>query len=252
MEKAIEALGSIDPSDSMEYLMKAVGSVLQSIDEDPEGALATEALLLVSKKEELTREYYMRPLDSDEIYNTLIRLHMARGETEMADRYRRCLDLRQARKWTIIGDSYALLGLSARAVKFLKRALFFGPSEDLVEEVQKAHDKAQRRMDRAGSEIGPLMAKMVKDPSDPKFVQKAVSHLIDLDRLEEANGILTDLPAGMHNDPDIQYRRGCILFGMDDFENARDVFSAVLEQTPNSTNAKRAFNLAEEMIRGIR
>lgn len=252
MEKAIETLGSLDPSDSMEELIRSVGEVLQLIDGDPGGTHTTEALILISKKEERTREYYMRPLDSDEIYNTLIGLHTARGETEMVDRYRRCLDLRQARKWTIIGDSYALLGLSARAVKFLKRALFFGPSEDLVDEVQRAHDKAIRRMEKAGSEIDALLAKLAKDPSNPKFLQKAVSHLIDLDRLEDANDLLTDTNMEIGNDPDLFYKQGCILFGMDDFENARNVFSGVLEQTPNSTNAKRAYNLAEEMIKGIK
>jgi len=251
MDQELQDLGSRDPSDSMEGIMEAVDGVLKLIEKDPESGLTSEALVLISKQEERVREYYMRPFDSDEIYNSLVQVHETRGETEMADRYRRCLDLRQARKWTIIGDSYALVGLNSRAVKLLKRALFFGPTEDLVEEVQKAHDKALKRVQKAEAEIGTLLTKLEKDPTNPKNLGKALSHLIDLDRLDDADRIIGKLPTTLSNDPEVLYRKGCILFGSDDFENARDVFSKVLESNPNSTNAKRGFNLAEEMIKGI-
>ncbi|MGA1792890.1 MAG: hypothetical protein ACMUHM_02975 [Thermoplasmatota archaeon] len=251
MEKELQDLGSRDPSDSMEGIMEAVGRVLKHVENDPGSEFTNEALALISRQEERAREYYMRPFDSDDIYNSLVQLHQDRGETEMAERYRRCLDLRQARKWTIIGDSYALIGLNSRAVKFLKRALFFGPTEDLVDEVQKAHDKALKRVVKAEAEIETLLVKLGKDPTNPKNVAKALSHLIDLDRLDEAEKMIKGLPANLSGDPEVLYRRGCILFGSDDFENAKEVFANVLVSTPNSTNAKRAFNLAEEMIKGI-
>jgi len=251
MDQELQDLGSRDPSDSMEGIMGSVEGVLRLIEKDPESGLTSEALALISKQEERAREYYMRPFDSDEIYNSLVQIHLGRGETEMADRYRRCLDLRQARKWTIIGDSYALVGLNSRAVKLLKRALFFGPTEDLVDEVQKAHDKALKRVLKAEAEIGTLLTKLEKDPTNPKTLGKALSHLIDLDRLDDADRIIGGLPSSLSDDPDVLYRKGCILFGSDDFETARGVFSKVLEANPNSTNAKRAFNLAEEMIKGI-
>ncbi|MBN1389198.1 MAG: hypothetical protein JXA22_00995 [Candidatus Thermoplasmatota archaeon] len=251
MEKALERLGSMDPSDSMADIMSAVVELLQSIEKGPSDALSTSALKLVSDQEKRTREYYLRPFDSDDIYNTLIELHSARGEGDMVDRYRRCIDLRQARKWTIIGDSYALMGLNARAVTFLKRALFFGPSDDLVEEVERTHDKAQKRMEKANSEIDTIMAKLSRDPTNPKVLPKAISYLIDLDRLDEAERVLRTLPARSREDPEIMYKQGCVLFGMDDFGSARDVFEKVLQQTPNSTSAKRAFNMAQEMIKGI-
>jgi tetratricopeptide (TPR) repeat protein len=161
------------------------------------------------------------------------------------------LDLRQARRWTIIGDSYALLGLNARAVKFLKRALFFGPSEDLVEEVQKAHDKALKRVEKATAEIDNIILKVEKDPEHPKNRLKAITLLIDLDRLDEAN---TMVKKGIKSDPDdfdLIYKHGCILFGMEDYKKAKKIFTKALEINDKSTNAKRAFNLTEEMIKGI-
>ncbi|MGA1872838.1 MAG: tetratricopeptide repeat protein [Thermoplasmatota archaeon] len=251
MEKALEELGSLDPSDSMEGIMTAVAEVLKELEKDPESGLTSEALSIISKQENRTRDYYMRPFDSDEIYNSLVQLHLARGETEMADLYRRCLDLRQARKWTIIGDSYALMGLNSRAVKFLKRALFFGPAEDLVDEVQKAHDKAFKRMQKAETDVKATIAKLDKDPTHQKNLAKALTYLIDLDRLDDAEKMIKGLPKDLREDADILYRKGCILFGNDDFKKARTVFQKVLEMTPNSTNAKRAFNLSEEMIKGI-
>jgi tetratricopeptide (TPR) repeat protein len=206
---------------------------------------------IVFDQEEKAREYYMRPFDSDAIYNLLVQIHMDRSEERRAEHYRRCLDLRQARKWTIIGDSFALLGLNARAVKFLKRALFFGPTEDLVDEVKKAHDKALKRVEKAGDEIDGIMAKIEKDPDHQKNRLKAISLLLDLDRLDEANKLVKKGIKSEPGDFDLIYRQGCILFGMEDYKKAKKVFVKALEINDRSTNAKRAFNLTEEMIKGI-
>jgi tetratricopeptide (TPR) repeat protein len=251
MEKALEKLGGLDPSDSMDGIMKAVSDVIKLVENDPESKEASKALDLIFDQEEKTRDYYMRPLDSDEIYNALVQIHIGRGEDKMADHYRRCLDLRQARKWTIIGDSYALLGLNMRAVKYLKRALFFGPTEDLVEEVQKAHDKALKRVEKASSEIDTILSKLEKDPDHVKNRLKAISSLIDLDRLDEAGKILKKAIKNSPDDFDLIYRQGCVMFGADDFKKAKKTFTKALELNENSTNAKRAFNLTEEMLKGI-
>lgn len=251
MEKAIEKLGSMDPSDSMDGIMEAVKNVLKIIEKDPDGDKVSSSLDLIFDQEEKARDYYMRPFDSDAIYNSLVQIHLDRGEERKAEHYRRCLDLRQARKWTIIGDSYALLGLNARAVKFLKRALFFGPSEDLVEEVQKAHDKAMKRVEKAHAEIETMMAKLEKDPDHPKNRSKTIALLVDLDRLDEANKLVRK---GIKSDPDdfdLIYKQGCILFGMEDFKKAKKIFTKAMEINEKSTNAKRAFNLTEEMLKGI-
>ena len=251
MEKALAKLKMMDPSDSMEGIMGAVLEVIKVIEKEPTGEGAAAPLDLIFDQEEKTREYYMRPFDSDAIYNNLVQIHLERGEEQMVEHYRRCLDLRQARKWTIIGDSYALLGLNARAVKFLKRALFFGPAEDLVEEVQKAHDKALKRVEKASSEIENLMAKLEKDPDHQKNRLKVITLLLDLDRLDEASKLVKK---GIKADPedfDLIYKQGCVHFGMEDFKKAKKIFSKSLEINEKSTNAKRAFNLTEEMLKGI-
>lgn len=250
MKENMERLGSMDPSDSMEGVMNGVEELIALIEEDPLGEISNLALSLIFNKEKKTREYYMRPFDSDSIYNSLIGIHMKRGEGEMADQYRRCLDLRQARKWTIMGDSYALMGINTRAVKFLKRALFFGPSEDLVEDVRKTYEKALKRVEKAKDEVEQGLMKFEKDPGNTKNAARAVSLLIDLDRLDEAERICTGALSIFPDDFDLIYRKGCIQFALDDFKGAETTFKQALEKNPNSTNAKRASNFTEEMLRG--
>ncbi|MGA1847891.1 MAG: tetratricopeptide repeat protein [Thermoplasmatota archaeon] len=250
MKEAMESLESMDPSDSMEGIMSKISALIEIVREDPLGDGSNKALSLIFNKEKKTREYYMRPFDSDSIYNSLIEIHALREESEMAELYRRCLDLRQARKWTIIGDSYALMGINARAVKFLKRALFFGPSEDLVDEVQRTYDKALKRVEKADDEVDVVLVKIQKDPGNLKNVVKAVSLLIDLDRLDEANKICTEALSSFPDEFDLVYRKGCIEFALDDFTGAESTFQKALEMNPNSTNAKRAVNFTEEMLKG--
>jgi tetratricopeptide (TPR) repeat protein len=160
------------------------------------------------------------------------------------------LDLRQARKWTIIGDSYALMGINARAVKFLKRALFFGPSEDLVDEVQRTYEKALKRVEKARDEVDVVLVKLEKDPGNIKNVVKSVSLLIDLDRLDEAKRVCEEALSRFPDDFDLVYRKGCIEFALDDFTEAEKTFMKALGMNSNSTNAKRAVNFTEEMLKG--
>ncbi|MFW3146787.1 MAG: tetratricopeptide repeat protein [Thermoplasmatota archaeon] len=248
MKDAMERLDAIDPSDSMEGTIGLIDEVLKDVEKNPKTKEAEAALGLIGKKEKGTRDYYMRPLDSDDIYNRLVQVHLERGEESAADGYRRCLDLRQARKWTILGDSYALMGINKRAVIFLKRALFFGPSDDLVDEVQKTYEKALKRVEKAEAEIEKTLAKLNDDPDSLKNSVQASSNLLDLDRIDEAKKVIEKARKSSPEDFDVLYRHGLVLFGMDKFKEAKKVFEKSLELNPKSANAKRAFNLSEEMM----
>ena len=226
--------------------MRTVEEALKGLPHDDDKA--AEILELIASKEEETRRYYLRPFDSSEIYNMLIEIHGKRGEPEMVDRYRRCLDLRQARKWTILGDSYALMGLTSRAVEYLERALFFGPSEDLIEEVENTLKKAEKRAGKAGDEVDRLLSRLEKDPDNTKLIVKASVALIDLDRLEDALKLLNRGLRKNKDDPDMLYRKGCALFGMGEFSKALRIFKKLTEANPKSNNYKRAYNLSTEML----
>jgi tetratricopeptide (TPR) repeat protein len=165
----------------------------------------------------------------------------------MVETYRRCLDLKQARKWMILGDSYQLMGINGKASSYLKRSLFFGPSEDLVEEVEKTLEKAEKRVSKAKDEIDRMMYKVEKDPGHVKNMSKALSHLIDLDRFDEAIERADLAIFAGNDDPDIRYRKGCALFGKGEFDEALKIFEDLLDANPNSNNYKRAVNLCNEL-----
>ena len=247
MADALEKLKMIDPSDSMQDTLDAVSDVLDRVGSyDDNGATA---LQLIAQMEQKARNYYLRPLDSEEIYNRLIDIHQERNEDDIVARYRRCLDLREARKYTILGDSYALMGINTTASEYLEMALDHGPSEDLVEEVEKTLVRAKKRVAKASDEIDILLMKLDKDPTHQKNIIKTVTHLIDLDRFDEA---IQRADVGLDvwkNDPDLNYRKGCALFGRGDMKEALVLFDVLLETKPTSNNYKRAVNLSHEMMK---
>ncbi len=247
MVDALEKLKVIDPSDSMQNTLDAVNEVLDRIGSYDDNG--TAALQLISQKEEKARNYYLRPFDSEDIYNRLIDIHKEKDEDDMVARYRRCLDLREARKYTILGDSYALMGINTTASEYLETALDHGPSEDLVEEVEKTLVRARKRVAKASDEIHILLMKLDKDPTHQKNLIKTVTHLIDLDRFDEA---ILRADVGLDvwkDDPDLRYRKGCALFGRGDMEEALVLFNVLLEIKPTSNNYKRAVNLSHEMMK---
>jgi len=248
MKDMLERLKGIDPSDDMSVTMSIIDEIIGSIRKDPGSALSTEALALIYEKEERTRDYYMRPFDSDGLYNMLIQVHKSRGEDDKVEHYKRCLDLRQARKWTILGDSYSLMGLNYTAAKYLKRALFFGPTEDLVLEVKKGLQRSEEKVERAASEVAALNSKYENDPKNLKLVLKLTGLLIDLDRLDDAETVVKKAARDHPEDPDLLFRKGCILFGRSKYPEARKIFSKLLEGNPKSVTIKRANNLSEEMV----
>jgi tetratricopeptide (TPR) repeat protein len=245
MGDAVKVLTEIDPSDSMEAALKAVNDVMASLPEETDEK--RKVLELIAEKENAARSYYLRPFDSDDIYRNLIEIHEKIGDHDGAGRYRRCLDLREARKFTILGDSYSLMGINSMAADYLQRALNLGPSEDLVEDIEKTLVKAEKRVTKAEEEIGNLLKKLEKDPTHRKNLVKAVSHLVDLDRFDEAVSFADSGLNVYSNDPDLLFRKGCAYFGKGDRKSALEIFIPLLETNPRSNNYKRGVNLCRDL-----
>ena len=128
-------------------------------------------------------------------------------------------------------------------------ALDLGPSEDLVEEVEKTLERSRRRVEKAENELEGLLGKIEKDPGHRKNVLKTVSHLIDLDRFDEAMRIADKCLETWKDDPEMLYKKGCALYGKGDYRKAMDIFEPLLALNPNSNNYKRAVNLSLEMMK---
>ncbi len=249
-----EDLKQLDPSDSMKRMIEVIDLLLGQIEEEEdgkgEGGDTNRALGLIADKEGEAVSYYMRPLDSDEIYNRLINLHESRGEMEAADHYKSMIDQRRARKWTLYGDLHSVLGDNTLAVKYFERALFYGPRGDVVEEVKKALSKAGKRVDKAGSRLPITLKKLEGRPTNVKLIGDAAKYLIDLNLIEEAidmNGKILDLaPADFES----LHRKGCLQFLAGNREEALQIFSTLKEDNPNSTKAKSAYNWTMELLNG--
>ncbi|MGA1821471.1 MAG: tetratricopeptide repeat protein [Thermoplasmatota archaeon] len=248
MEKEFQKLKGLDPSDSMSAAMDAIADLLGAVEKDMDNSKAAGALELIRKKDRETRDYYMRPLDDDSIYHRLIQVHSVRGEVDLVDSYRRCLDLRQARKWTILGDSIGIMGNNMRAVSLLKRALFFGPMDDVVDEVRSALEKAEKRVAKASQNLEKSRTKVEADPDDVKALKQLASYLLDLDMMDEAVKINNKALKMDKMDFDNQYMKGCILFSKGKFKESKNLFEKLKEANPKSMNAKRAYNWSVEML----
>ncbi len=245
MKDALEKLSTMDPSDSMEDTLKTIMKVLEGLPSEKEGK--RKALDIISEKEKAVRDYYLRPLDSDEVYVTLAGIHDELGNKEMAGLYRRCIDMREARKCTIMGDSYSLMGINSRAVEYLQKALELGPAEDLVDEIERTLLKAEKRVSKARDEVDILLMKLKKDPTHNKNLLKAVCHLIDLDRFDQALEMADSGLKVYNDDPDLLFRKGCAYFGKNDRDSAMEIFGPLLITNPSSNNYKRAVNLCRDL-----
>ncbi len=250
MESCLDRLKAMDPSDNMDATIEAITKVMEYARSHKGTDSFKKAVSVIAEKEGRARDYYLRPLDSDPLYHALIELHTENGDIEMVKRYNRCLDHRQARKWTILGDCYALMGVNKRAITYLRRALFFGPSEDLIDEVRKTLDKAEKRVIKAESEIASLMKRGEEKGYDPKTSSRILTVLLDLDMLEEMDPVLKKALKNAKDDQDLLYKKGCFLFAKGEYKNALKLFNALLEENPKSNNLKRAVNISEEMING--
>ena len=248
MEKAMEELRKLDPSDSMDKIIGSISNLLKKVKKGLDDSKAPEALELIRKKEMETREYYMRPLDDDSIYQDLVSIHSERGEVDLVDFYRRSLDLRQARKWTILGDSAGILGDNKRAVRYLERALYFGPMEGVEDEVRSALEKAQKRVKKAEDQLEKAKEKVQSKPGDLKSIKNLLKYLLDLDMVQEAKKLNNKALKDHSDDFDLLYMKGCLHFFEDDFKKAKSVFEKCKEINPKSMNAKRAYNWSVEMI----
>ncbi|MCU0799448.1 MAG: hypothetical protein MUC62_07230 [Candidatus Thermoplasmatota archaeon] len=250
MESYLERLKDMDPSDNMDATIEAITKVMEYARSHKGTNMFKESMSVIAEKEERAREYYLRPLDSDLLYNALIELHSENGDVDMVKRYNRCLDHRQARKWTILGDCYALMGVNKRAVTYLKRALFFGPSEDLIDEVRKTLDKAEKRVIKAEADIEQVKKRAEEIGYDVKISSRLLTSLLDLDMLAEIDPVLKKALKNAKDDQDLLYKKGCFLFAKGDYRPALKLFNTLLEENPKSNNLKRAVNISEEMING--
>ncbi len=245
---AYEELQKLDPSDSMKRATESIDLLLEKIEEGGDNEVINRGLDLIAEKEGEAVSYYMRPLDSDEIYNRLISLHEARDDIEASGHYKSMIDQRRARKWTRYGDLHSVLGDHSLAVKYFERALFYGPRDDVVDEVKKAHSKAEKRIDKAVSGLPGILKKLEVRPTDRKLIGDAAKYLIDLNRIDEAiemNGRILELAPG---DFESLHRKGCLQFLAGERKEALLMFSALKEENPNSTKVRSAFNWTREIL----
>ncbi len=249
MTDPLKVLRELDTSDSMSVTLEAIVSALDVIEHTKDRSARSGSLDLIAQKEKEAYEYYLRPLDDDTVYNRLIALHQASNDHEGVARYRRALDIRQARKWTVLGDSQAVVGNNTKAVLYLKRALFFGPMDDVVHEVQSALERAEKRVEKAEREIERALGKLASKPDSEKLLLEVGNYLMDLDRLDEAwdlNKKLIKVTGGEANPP--MYQKGCILFSKGDYKKALTIFESLREKNPDSLNIKRCLNWTLQML----
>jgi tetratricopeptide (TPR) repeat protein len=165
-------------------------------------------------------------------------------------RYRRALDIRQARKWTVLGDSQAVVGNHMKAQRYLKRALFFGPMEEVEGEVRSALERSEKRVQKAQREIERTLEKLGANPKSEKLLKDAAGYLIDLDRLDEAAKLNKRLLNLSESETAYLYQKGCILFSNGDYKKALKLFQDLSEKNPDSLNVKRCLNWTLQMMDG--
>jgi len=246
MTEPYKELEDHDPTDSMKRTVELVRGLIDR-SKDMEGKHLDDALALISRKEEEAYRYFMRPLDDDEIYHRLIDIHSERGDRELLDRYMSMADQRLARRWMLEGECQAVMGNHTRAAESLKRALFYGPRNDIVEQVESELQRAQKRVRKANDKVDTLIEKRKREPGSITVLSELGKYLLDLDLLEEAEEVNERLLEEEGGNSDGLFRKGSLRFLRGDIEGAKVVFEKLKEENPGSTKVRSALNWSIEM-----
>jgi tetratricopeptide (TPR) repeat protein len=250
MDDPFGTLEALDPSDSMADTLTAVLGVLDLAERANDASFREKALALIRLKEKEAMDYYLRPLDDDSVYNRLISLNTAAGDDAAVGAYRRALDIRQARRWSILGDAQAVAGNHTKAAKYLKRALFFGPMEDVAHEVRSALERSEKRVQKARKEFEKALSKVKVDEPSSKALKEVGQYLLDLDRTEEAMEFVERWSKDRPEDTDLLYHKGCILLSSGSYDDALGIFQDLKKRLPDSLNVKRCYNWTVQMKDG--
>ncbi|MDG6225636.1 MAG: hypothetical protein QCI82_09000 [Candidatus Thermoplasmatota archaeon] len=245
-EKILDELQELDPSDSMSAAMDLITRALDAI--EPPSKVDEAILEMIYSKEKEAMDYYLRPLDDDSIYNRLIALNEGVGNKDRVERYKRALDVRQARRWALLADSQAVVGNNSKASRFYKRSLFFGPTEDVIDEVRSAAARSEKRIEKARKEIDRSMGRLRSDPGSRRIALECIKYLMDLDRQDEANEILEEYLKDSEEDFDLLFMKGCILFSRGEHEGSSVIFERLTRMNPDSLKARRCHNWSVQMM----
>ncbi|MCK7483206.1 MAG: hypothetical protein M0C28_43755 [Candidatus Moduliflexus flocculans] len=110
--------------------------------------------------------------------------------------------------------------------------MFFGPSEDLIDEVRKTLDKAEKRVIKAETDIEQVKKRAEEIGYDVKISSRLLTSLLDLDMLAEIDPVLKKALKNAKDDQDLLYKKGCFLFAKGDYRPALKLFNTLLEGEP--------------------
>lgn len=244
----MKELEELDVSQSMaktvSILTNAIAAAQKLIDEQRREE-AKPLLDLIVKKVIETEEYFWRPVDSDEVYNSLSEIFRKMGDEKGAEDWKKRVNLRKARDIEFMGRVQNFCGNNTLALDYYTKAVNLAPDFQLAQDGKK---RAEKSVMKAKREIDVLENAIAKNPGDVELLVKLGTVKLNLNRAEDA---INDLKKALSVSPEhieANTRLGLALLSMGKYEEAKGLFEKVLASKPGSLNAKRGRNYANYFL----
>jgi tetratricopeptide (TPR) repeat protein len=242
--KPIKKLSGLDVTDSMKNNIEILNKAIGSVDVKKEGE-AQEMLETIHGKVTEIEEYFWRPVDSPEIYESLMDIALNLGDSDKAEKYKSQIDLFKANELEFQGRVEDFFGNKVKAVEFFEGALGLVPDHELA---KPAHEKALRRIEKARKDLDIIERKIQNNEDDPRMWFRYGTALLNMGDVQKAIHCYDRAIELNPSDSDAYARRGTAMESQGDFEGARKFFEQALTLKPTSMIAKRGMNYAEYFL----
>lgn len=240
----MKKLSGLDVTDSMKRNIEVLNKAIGSVDVKKEGE-ARELLEAIHGKVTEIEEYFWRPVDSPDVYESLREIALQLGDQEKALKYKAQIDMFRANELEFQGRVEDFFGNKVKAVEYFAQALELVLDHELA---KPAHEKAVRRIDKARKDLDIVERKMQAQEDDPRLWFRYGTANLNLGEVQKAIHCYDRAIELDPSDSDAYARRGTAMESQGDFEGAKKFFEQALTLKPTSMIAKRGMNYAEYFL----
>lgn len=200
-----------------------------------------ELLEVLERKVLEIEEYYMRPVDSRDVYQGISDALENAGNGERAVEFHKRIAKMDSSLYEFKGALQNFFGNNKKAMEFYQKALTILPNNAMA---QKGYLRAEKRFNKSRKVLDVVVKKTERTPNARNYVVLGKT-LGDLGRMEEAFDAYESAVADDPENVEALARKGAALESMNMFKEAVEYFERALNINPKSLIARRGMNYAD-------
>lgn len=199
-----------------------------------------KSMKIVEKKILEIEDYYLRPVDSREVYEKLSAAFKTNNENEKADEYYKRIARMDSDLFEFKGRLHNFFGNNKKAMEYYQKSVEFMPENQAA---QNGFKKARNRFMKSSEQLEKFGAEATKSQSVKSYI-KFGRALADVGRMEEAFDAYAEALTIEPENDEAMARKGTALESLNRFDEAVELFKKAQAINPKSMIAKRGINYA--------